>query len=178
MEGYSKVRTYIIPKGWHKSIGNKLRFHRGFNVYKFKVFLGTDLYYAKQDHTGINKICGFTLGGYWNRIHKTSIRIGWQPDYEIQDLLNLFLYWYDETKDTYQSKLICKVYSGISIEGVMTRLNNDIIEVCINAAIWHRFQVPFKSPKNLSGRYCYPYHGGQCTAPNTECFLIKQEIIN
>lgn len=177
MERLGKLKQYVIPEGWHNSIGNKLRFHSGFDEYCFVVLPGNNLWYNNLYISGINKLCGFTLGGLYNQIHHNSIRIGWKADAKVKDYINLYVYWYNSkaSLDTYNAKFICRASVKIAVCGRITKGDDNFTVKLFNGE-HHTMIIPYEYPNNLSGRYCYPYFGGQSVAPKTYRFGIFQEM--
>jgi len=170
---------YVICKNKHNSIGNKLRFHRGLTTYYFNTRIGTD-WFNKYPH-GINKLCGFTMGGLFDRIHRNSIRIGWKPSNDLEEYINLYLYWYDEKVSlTYQSRFICKAKADTIVRGVIKpirvdEIDNITVDLCVGTTNY-TLTIPYHLPDKLWGRFCYPYYGGPLTSPNTKHFSILQHM--
>lgn len=72
-------RLYMIPKGWHYSIGIRriIPYHKPKSIIiSFCIPITSKYDILDTPHRGINKIGGFSCG---LDHHKTSFRIGWEP---------------------------------------------------------------------------------------------------
>jgi hypothetical protein len=174
MEGTPKIKQYLIPRGFHYSIGSKFGFHTGLTSYYYAFVLKDNCWYEQQAVTGINKICGFTEGGLFNRIHRSSIRLGWQPCYEEKDYLYIYAYWYNNSS-IYNSLFLAKVKVNDYCHGYIQHVANNktLIKLKSSGKLYFT-AIDYNIPKNKWGRYCYPYHGGKSVAPNNEIVLVRQ----
>lgn len=164
---------YLIPKGFHFSIPPLPIFH--FNVKKVKYYIKFDrnCWYKREDviYTGINKLCGL---GFGLNHHIDSVRIGWQPDFDNENKINLYSYWYDESDNKeYQKYPLGEVCTDTGFE-ISIKIDNDEYEVMV---FGQKFYIDNEIPDKKWGLWLRPYFGGKSRSPKTMKIWISKNVI-
>lgn len=165
--------NYNIFKHFHFSLPPYPIFHCKIKEMKYKIKFDKNCWYPREDveYTGINKLCGL---GFGLNHHNNSIRIGWQPDFENENSILLYAYWYDSDKDgTYQKSLIGDILTNKEFSAGI-KIFKDHYEVYVNNTnllITNQYR-----DKNW-GFYLRPYFGGKSKSPNNMKIRIKYEKV-
>ena len=176
--------TFIIKKGKHRS-----RFTPYF-LWNTKIIEGrlsfSDSCWYNDNDEHINKLVGL----YWNGIHDTSIRIGWNTSDKVEGRIRLFFYCYVHGKRVVESwgKLEPKMImlpikhktKNIEYRFQMGYDNSGkflFIKICDKH--WNeinRFQYVQELKLSKFGGLCFPYFGGKEKAPHN--MNVEVQIFN
>jgi len=159
-------KIYSISKGNHESDGNNFEYSL-IKSLKFYVIFDSSAIYKTSDTSNqndINKLYGFTDCG--SMIHDNSARFGWRW---YNNQLQLLSYCY--VNGNIKKKFITNVDIGEEIYCAILSCNE-----------YYLFQVnelPFDTVKracsfdSINKYMCYPYFGGNETAPHKIAIKIK-----
>lgn len=162
---------YKIKKNTHYSFPFYPLFHINTKEINYKIKFDMNCWYSrdKVEYTGINKLCGL---GFGLNHHKNSIRIGWQPDFEMENSILLYAYWYDaKTDGQYQSSLIGSIETNKEFTAGIKLLDNHY-EVFINST---NLSIENKYRDRKWGFYLRPYFGGKSRCPQTMTIKINYQ---
>lgn len=160
--------TYRINKGMHRSV--PLTFPNTANIVSgierdkhvefLFTFLGEHEYdYTVKDGGDINKLYGLTS----LNIHENSARVGWR--YVGEHKFEIFAYYYVDGARGFKSMGTVKTWEEITCS---IDINNGY------TFIVNEFFLSVAGTKNTIALRCYPYFGGDNTAPRTMLFKIKE----
>lgn len=183
-------KYYTIKARKHKAKGFNFRFHFANKVMNYTAKFDNSCYHIKNeiDHTGKNKLCGYTLGlfpvikkydekyshvsfkafGYCfiTPTHWNSIRVGWQPGRSSD--INLYAYSYNEGVRSINLINNVRLEQGFRIE---IKQIQDTFGITIDED-FHSFKYEY--PVIRWGYKLNPYFGGRSSAPWTmKIKLIK-----
>jgi len=123
------------------------------------------------DKTGINKLFGVSYGLFG--VHKRSIRIGWQPNFNELGKISLFYYIYDsDVSGSYIAGKIEDVgieedvhfYIGALKAGSVLRLGSSEKTFPLSA-------------NSFVGHLHYPYFGGKSVSPWDMAMDVEYEVM-
>jgi len=181
--------NFKIKKGRHKANGIHFGISYGntHNGWTFK--LDKNCRYPKPEHTGVNKLVGFTLGlfpkikqfkeeyssviklpfglCYIKAVHWNSLRVGFQPEFDIPDLTRIYAYMYQKGIREYFD--IGTTRHDVKEHVFIYLKRHEVIYEYNNVEWPMEYEVTTKL-----GRKCYPYFGGQSPAVNNMNIFLKK----
>lgn len=104
----------------------------------------------------INKLFGFSHGFH----HNNSIRFGWVPDFDIENHVKIYAYYYN---NKIRSQIYITTISTLLWFTAEIKIINNNATLTINNK---KTNFYYKLPKCILGYELYPYFGGNNTAPN------------
>jgi len=156
------MKTYKIKKGNHYSFHAPKIIIGKHDKCSFKVRFHIDCWFSVKDPDdhAINKLFGWSYGFH----HKDSIRIGWKPNADRKNWIELHFYIYakGERISTAMSMIECGKSALINLDA-----DTDLIEAVVKKeVITDTFRVFAKINRRYWGYFLYPYFGGKKTAPH------------
>jgi hypothetical protein len=158
----------IIKKGWHYThIFPELHKDvRSFELTGIKFCKSAWYYKCDVEHTGINKFQGL---GFGLNHHKNSIRIGWQPDFENEGTFDIWVYWYDQSKEGYQKQWLRKLAIDEIID-IKVIINPESYSIACTGI--EGTAVPKTHCKSW-GLILFDYFGGKSKSPKDIIFFYE-----
>jgi hypothetical protein len=149
----SKSKTFVIPKGHHRSTAATKEFHGNSLVFEV-TFDESGIYQLEgEDHYDVNKLTGFKYG---LSPHYNSARFGWRYDWG--EIMLVAYTYVDGVRDIYD---IGTCLIGQTVQGSITETDTEWI---------YRFKEnEYRIFRGFSERnrfYDFPYFGGNKTAPH------------
>lgn len=162
-------KTYIIERGKHRS-GIFLSPHIGKKHQSKKVIFSNRCWYKKlnEDSYDINKLFGFSHGFH----HHDSIRLGWIPDFNNENEIEIWSYIYNKRQRKFQK--ICNIECRQLIDCRIEIINN-VVEFTVSDMsdrIIGQLSVEYILPKIRFGYNLFPYFGGDNTSPQKMDIII------
>ena len=169
------MKKYVIYKGFHYAfflIGRL--FGWSWNKKKFKIRFKFDerAWWTpprNYDDYDLNKLAGKSFGG----IHKNSVILTWEPDFDIEGVMDIYGYTYDSSINTHTAKYLCSVSCDIE-QAAILELHDDVYYFALNGRF---LQMENKTKDCKLQKNCFPFHGGNNTAPNTYNIWTKIEAM-
>lgn len=163
--------AYIIPSGWHYSIGVPLP-HLGTTECSFDVKFDSSCNYILDPLTqpkcinDVNKAYGFGYGDH----RQNSVRLGWRVNY--LGKLELFLFVHENGKMKIKRIGTHKTYFDFNITYNITIKVDTVLKEVVMTVNNYKSSLAFDVQPS-AGYYLKPYFGGDCTAPHTMKIYIN-----
>lgn len=171
------MKSFKIKKNRHFSNGAVFRilnYDWNINYIVLDVMFENNCWYSKNQvsFTGINKLYGISYGLFG--VHKSSLRIGWQPDFDIPFKIRLFKYTYNYQSNNHNAEQIYSISTDEKFQIIFKDLQEDENQ---KIYVYHNRKQIIVScdlqTKKLI-HYHYPYFGGKSVAPHSMNIFIEK----